>query len=204
MNDFKVGDKVRITSNGYADKEWIGVEGIVEGPGLFPNAGQYKVRLTKTMTTGKPVGYVANLGRNLELVETPFTFKDIQEGDTIRRTHVHKDGAKDTREGVAAIKGAYYWATADGSFILAYDSDNEGVTLELLNRPEPEPVKEVWEDAKVLTRQYAEFPKDTFVREDDGSWTIHYGQGDGTFKIEASENLNGYFEDAEVKVLAKS
>ena len=218
---FNAGDKVRVKDSGYTDKPWIGVEGIVQGPGLFPESGQYEVKLTDPKNTGRAVGDVANLGGNLELIEAAkpalnvgdkvgvdmdnpdftwhgtegivlevrsphsarvevtkvgpnhtstygkplkvgdvhtltaltvipsFTFKDIQVGDTIRRTQTFKSGATEVREGTVEKKASWYVSTDADSYILAYDTDGTNdTTLELLNRPEPEPVKAVWEDAK--------------------------------------------------------
>lgn len=209
LKGFTVGDKVR-----YKGGLWQNLEGVVSAI----NGYWIDVRVTKlpdnpspwsSLTVGKTLTEVAG-GKgidpgSLEKIETPFTFKDIQVGDTIRRTATYK-GATEVREGVVGTKGSYYFANEQGNYILAYDTDGTAsitdVTLELLNRPEPEPVKEAWEDAKVLTRQYDDFPKDTFVREEDGSWTIHYGKGTATFKVTASENLADYLEDAKVTVLA--
>jgi len=166
---FKAGDKVRVLSTGYTDKAWIGVEGIVQGHGLYAN--QYKIKLTDPKATGLAVGYLANLGGKLELVEPSFTFADIQVGDTIRRTQTFKSGATEVREGTVGHKASWY--AEDGSdYILAYDTDDKPeVTLELLNRPEPEPVKEVWEDAKV---------GDVFKRVNkNGKWSYFIHTGDG-------------------------
>lgn len=80
--------------------------------------------------------------RRLKLVEAPkpFTFKDIQVGDTIRRTLTRKSGAKEVREGTVSQVASWY--AEDEGYLLAYDTDTaeaEDVTLELLNRPEPKP-----------------------------------------------------------------
>lgn len=142
VTQFKAGDKVRITnSTGTTISSWIGVEGIVKGNGLYYT--HTTLELTTSPNESFPVGSKANISTaKLELIEEPsFTFKDIQKGDTIRRTRTFKDGATEAREGVVSSKGSYYWATEDGNYILAYDTDdkNEQVALELVSRPEPEP-----------------------------------------------------------------
>jgi hypothetical protein len=140
VTKFNKGDKVRFTDK--SNEAWYGVEGIVEkvGSGFYASN---TVILTKAATgwaSNYTVGSEARLpDQSLELVEDTFTFTDIQVGDTIRRTQKHGE-ATDTREGVVGRIGGWYAETKDGSFILAYDTDDKPeVTLELLNRPEPEP-----------------------------------------------------------------
>lgn len=171
MTKFNKGDKVRVTDTGYTDKQWIGIEGIVQGPGRFDS--QYEVKLTTSPNPRFPVGYLANLGGSLELVEPPFGFKDIQVGDTIRRTQKHSEGATEVREGT--VSRVSWYAEAKG-YILAYDTDTAGkenVTLELLNRPEPEPVKARWETAQKgdwLITEGKNGVKRVHTKKKDGDW----------------------------------
>jgi hypothetical protein len=142
VTKFNKGDKVRF--NDKSNTAWFGVEGIVERP-ASGTYGSNTVILTKAATgwaSNYTVGSEARLGDyNLELVEPEFSFKDIQVGDTIRRTRKHEGGATEVREGVAGKKGSWYWATKDDQYILAYEDDdrNAAATIELLSRPEPEP-----------------------------------------------------------------
>ena len=176
VTKFNKGDKVRFSDK--SNTAWFGVEGIVEVPG---SGYSNKLRLT-TAATGWAshftVGSEARISdQYLELVEDTFTFKDIQKGDTIRRTRKHKGGATEVREGVVGKKGSWYWATEDDQYILAYETDTatnkEGVTLELVNRPEPEPTKEEWETAKPgdrLVVKNKEGVTRILTKQADGEW----------------------------------
>ena len=157
LKGLAVGDKVR-----YNGTLWNNLEGTVSAINgsyidvlvtkLHDNAFPHtSLEVGKTLTEtcgGKGVS-----PSSLEKIEPPFTFADIQVGDTIRRTATYK-GATEVREGVVGIKGSYYFANEQGNYILAYDTDGTSsitdVTLELLNRPEP--VKEAWETAKAGDR----------------------------------------------------
>ena len=145
---FKVGDKVRYPESG-SNADWYGVEGEITETGIGWQKQNYQLKVTK----GK--GYAAKEGEtvilkesNLELVPS-FTFEDIQEGDTIRRTVKRSSGATEVREGVAKEKGGYYWEDGTG-YILAYAKvhESDDVTYELLERPEPKPEPKLWDDAK--------------------------------------------------------
>lgn len=113
----------------------------------------------------------------------PFTFEDIQVGDTIRRTHNFKDGCVEVREGTVGNKKNWYVSNESGTYILAYDHDTkaEDTTLELLDRPEPEPepVKAVWEDAKpgdVFKRVNRSGGISFLLKEEEG-WKFMYENG---------------------------
>lgn len=107
----------------------------------------------------------------------PFSFKDIQAGDTIRRTKTYKNGTIYMMEGVASYKGSYYWSDKSSYNTLAFEEDDSAkdITLELVNRPEPEPKKtELWEDRKVGD-QLALYNKDgglnrVFTKRSDDRW----------------------------------
>jgi len=141
VTKFNKGDKVRFIDK--SNTAWFGVEAIVEQPGGSHSSNI--LRLTKAATgwaSHFTVGSEARISNQyLELVEDTFTFKDIQKGDTIRRTLLNKGGSTEVREGVVGHKGSWYWATKDNQYILAYadDDTNKAVTLELVDRPEPEP-----------------------------------------------------------------
>jgi hypothetical protein len=115
--------------------------------------------------------------------EKKLTFEDIQKGDKIRRTETYKSGAKEVREGTVAHKGSWY--AEDENLMLAYDSDTgkATVTLELLERPEP--VKEVWEDAKagdVFKRVERDNTQSTVTRLEDG-WLVTYAHGQNRVSV---------------------
>lgn len=142
------GDLVTITGYSTTDTTWEGRTGeaydVTEGMASvkFTNGGYY--------AAGRfPQQFLVPAK-----ADEPFTFADIQVGDTIRRTQTFKGGATEVREGTVTRTGSGYATTSDFSYILAYagDTAKEEVTLELLNRPEPEPVKEVWELAKTGDR----------------------------------------------------
>ena len=142
---FKAGDRVRYKDNS-AYHDWHGWEGTVQ----HCNGTTTKAFTTKTAKYAPHGSEVRLTHTNLELIEPAFTFADIQVGDKIRRTKVYADGATEVREGVAGYKGSYYWANFGKNFILAYDPEHEaleGVTYELLERPEP-PAPKLWENRK--------------------------------------------------------
>lgn len=146
---FKVGDKVRYPESG-SNSAWVGTEGEVTGTGKGWHGLNYEVKVTKAGGYQNKEGEtVILMESNLELVPS-FTFEDIQEGDTIRRTVKRSSGATEVREGVVKGKGGYYWEDGTG-YILAYAKTYEGgdVTYELLERPEPKPEPKLWDDAKV-------------------------------------------------------
>ncbi len=140
-------------------------------------------------------------------VTTIISYEDIREGDTIKRTRTYLSGATDTREGVAAHEGDYYWADKDDAFILAYsgDSHNEDTTLELVNRPEPEPAKP-WENAvpgTVLLRHDGEkspesAKPDHVYKLANGDWLLTYGGAtDKSFTFK-DENACVYLSDYKI------
>lgn len=168
-NTFKVGDKVE----------------------FIENYGNYKKGDTVTVTLIRQRLISANgykgstecFDYRLKLVPPEFTYEDIQKGDTIRRTQTYLSGAKDVREGVAVRQGSYYWADAGRGFILAFDEDTdwEGVTLELLNRPTPPEPKKPWEDAKPGTVLRRTTPTvngtSLLILQENGEWLIRYSNG---------------------------
>lgn len=180
---FNVGDKVRIHNRGSSDKSWHGTEGEVEGlPDGNPWGGKnYRVKLTKATAPHIPDGYVASLSPgNLELIPEPkpFGFEDIQKGDTVKRTYKQPDGTVMTREGVVSTINPLHRAVSQSGTTLAFSSDtgDKKVTLELLNRPEPEPVKEpeLWENRKAGDKIISYRTDGTlnriFTKKDTGDW----------------------------------
>lgn len=180
--EFSIGDKVRVKGERYTDAAWIGVEGIIEG---MPTgqSGNAKVKLTTATKPGgwnpQDVGYVARINLSaLELVEEPkpFTYADIQAGDTIKRTRTHKSGTVETREGtvVKQSSGEDYWH--DGGTILAYKSDDSmgEVTYELVNRPEPEPEPKLTDGTvkgdQIVVKNSAGHTK-VYTRQENDRWT---------------------------------
>lgn len=152
MTNFKVGDRV-IVDLDTPHSEWHKAEGVVVETRNSPHCAKVQI------TEGFGADSEARTLYNLTLL--PFTYGDIQQGDKIRRTKVYSSGAKDIREGVVGKQGSYYWADENGNFIIAYDSEPEGTTLELLERPEP-PKPELWENRKVGDQLITYKP--------DGSW----------------------------------
>ena len=171
---FKVGDKVAVDMD-EPDYTWHATEGIVLEVRGTNSARVEVTKVGPNHTSGR--GYTSlKVGDVHTLcaltVIPPFTFADIQVGDTIRRTATF-NGATEVREGVVGSKGSYYWANEQGNYILAYNTDGkEGVTLELLNRPEPEPVKADWELAKTGDRLVVEGKETTRIltKQADGLW----------------------------------
>lgn len=156
--ELKVGDKVRVIDDGFTDKDWIGVEGVVielkNATGGWPYNN--KVQLTKP-PVGLEVGYIASLrGHNCEVIDSfprPITFAEIQKGDTIRRTLTKDNGSKVIKEGVVVDTSMHIIYDSNCETYLASHTDDghSSVTLELLARPEPEPVKEpeIWENRAI-------------------------------------------------------
>lgn len=177
--EFRIGDKVRVTKGAWTDPEWIGVEGIIEELPASAGSVVHKVKLT-TSPKGKesrwPVGYIARLG-NFELVEEPkpFTYADIQVGDTIKRTRTYKSGTVEVREGTVTAKESDYFA--DGVTVLAYESDDskDTVTLELVSRPEPvKPEPELTDGTvkgdQIVIRNITGTVK-VYTKQENGKWT---------------------------------
>lgn len=188
-NDFKVGDKV---------------EYLQDHDG-FKQGTQAKVIETGSLVTVVHADGADNmlLAHRLRLVvDAPeFSYKDIREGDTIRRTKTYLSGATDTREGVAGHRGSYYWAEAGNSFILAYESDvPANVTLELVNRPEaPKPWEGAVPGTVLLRHNFPEGPEtecpDHVIKLANGDWRLVYGSGVKSFTFgdrNAVHYLQGY------------
>lgn len=179
VTKFKVGDKVEVFQNGLTAPAWVGVQGIVKEVLSYG----YRVELTDVAKTGERAGYRARLnGDNLKLVEEPkpFTFKDIQVGDTIRRTLTRKSGAKEVREGTVSRFGSYF--AEDNGYILAYDTDdaNHGTTLELVNRPEPKPtLLENTKKGDTLVIAFNNGVTKVYTKGKKGSWTTLVLTGNG-------------------------
>lgn len=185
VTEYKAGDQVRYDSKGsYPNLD--GLEGrVIEG-----NKSYTQFRTTKsngTYDVGTHLSVHTIRCTLLEPAQKPFTFEDIQVGDTIRRTRIHAAGSKEVREGVANYKGAYYWA--DGitkGFILAYggEPESDGVTYELLERPEPphwtesKPVGSIGIGGKVYMK--------TVTKVEGDKWHVLYH--DGTQNYFASSN----------------
>lgn len=172
-HEHKVGD--RVTVKGWEDTEnpsWEGRTGTVYDAD-HQDAVCVKFDDDKHPNRG---GWEA---KYLVPAEKPFGFEDIQEGDTIRRTKVYKSGALEVREGTVGKRGDYYWADETGHFILAYDAESEtgeGVTYELLERPEPPKEPEIWEDRKPGDKLVSYFKHDgklerIFTKQEDGEWS---------------------------------
>lgn len=207
---FKAGD--RVTVKGYPSNSWDGRTGVIDyvsyGEAIidFEDDKQFK-------SGGFAFKYLVPAEK-----PKPFTFADIQVGDTIRRTQTLKGGAKEVREGVVGWKKSWYVATADDTYILAYDTDDtlkvKDVTLELLNRPEPELVKEAWETAqkgdrlvvkgqtgatRILTKQKSG-SWETLVIPADGVSHIGFTRSDAEVKAQlATKSFNGVGEPKFIK-----
>lgn len=147
--ELKVGDKVVVD----ADKPkgtWHNTEGIITE---LLYARTHRIKVTKA---GPHNADFVGLGKeytlsNLTLLPE-FTFKDIQVGDTVRRTRKYEDGSTEVYEGVITKKTTYYAENDNLTVAFSSDSEDGGVTLELVNRPEPEPEPEPWETAKAGDR----------------------------------------------------
>lgn len=209
MTKFNKGDKVRF--NDKSNTAWYGVEGIVENNNNTYNNNTLRLTIAPTgWASNYKVGDEARISDHyLELVETPFTFKDIQKGDTIRRTATYK-GATEVREGVVGSKGSYYWAAEQGNYILAYDTDDapKDVTLELLNRPEPEPtLLEGTKTGDQLVLTLHNGVSKVYTKKADGDWsTLVFKNGDYShigFTWE-QDNLERQVESAKSHKLIKA
>jgi hypothetical protein len=75
-----------------------------------------------------------------EFKDKPFTYADIQDGDTIRRTESWESGSVRVYEGVVTKADNFRAFTREG-FLVGYHQDDENpyMTLELVNRPETKP-----------------------------------------------------------------
>ena len=167
MTDFKVGDRV-IVDLDTPESAWHKAEGVVVETRNSPHCAKVQI------TEGFGADSEARTLYNLTLL--PFTYEDIQQGDKIRRTKVYADRSTEVREGVAGFKGSYYWANFGENYILAYDTDHEaleGVTYELLERPEP-PAPKLWENRKpgdkITTYKAGGTLDRIFTKRDDGRW----------------------------------
>lgn len=169
MTDFKVGDRV-IVDLDTPHSAWHKAEGVVTETRNSPHCAQVKI------TKGFGADGIERTLYNLTLL--PFTYEDIQKGDRIRRTKVYKSGATEVREGVAAKKAEPqgFWADEHNQFILAYDAKSEapeGITYELLERPEP-PAPKLWENRKpgdqLITYEEDGSVDRIFTKRADGRW----------------------------------
>lgn len=141
MTDFKVGDKVRYVGNKENrsfDPDWIGLEGEINEVSdwglsmIITNTFNIRNVPYKTGREVYPKAY------NLELI-TEFKYADIQKGDKIKRTVSRGDGTEIVTTGVAdRIYRDYQWVSSSG-YSIAFESDDSdsGITLELIERPEP-------------------------------------------------------------------
>lgn len=205
---FKVGDKVAVDMD-EPDYTWHGTEGIVKEVRGTRSA---RVEVTKVGTNhknllGKPLK-VGDVHTLTALTVIPsFTFADIQVGDTIRRTQTFTGGATEVREGKVDHVKSWYVSAEGDNFIMAYDTDDKPeVTLELLNRPEPEPVKADWELAKTGDRLVVKNGKGitrVLTKQVDGLWDClvirSYGSGTGITRpddeVKGQLNNSAFSED---------
>ena len=135
----QVGDKVRVATSG--NSSW---DGIAEGIITERREKTNKVALTKAPKDFfYKVGDIANLmTAHLVVIDNfprPITFKEIQKGDTLRRTLIKDNGSKLVKEGVVAELDSHNAHDENFYTTLAGDLDDAdpSVTLELLARPEP-------------------------------------------------------------------
>lgn len=170
---FKAGDRVRY-KDGARNREWHGWEGVVNwSQGSTTNAKTHKGSIP-----GKEVNLTTD---NLELIEKPFTYDDIQVGDKIRRTLTRESGTTEVREGVVTKMGKCgELALDDGvptssSYILAYatDTHKETVVLELLDRPKPKHWTETKPVGSVGVILDGQFTK-TITKVNEGEWRVYY------------------------------
>lgn len=174
---FKVGDKVRYTNT----KEFPKLEGweaeVVETH--LTSKGTTRVKTLKN--PGNAMGtYVGKTGcyysRNLELIEQPYTFADIQVGDKIRRTLTRKNGSTHVSEGVVVSTDALSASDSEG-YKLAYGSDGNPfkgtVVLELLDRPKPKHWTETKPIGSVGVILDGQFTK-TITKVNEGEWRVYY------------------------------
>lgn len=182
VTDFNVGDKVEFTTT-YRSHDNRSVA-VGDTATVQDNGSGYAGDLVGVlMTSGKSEDdTLLAYPWRLKQVEDKqaLTFGDIQVGDHIRRIFTFADGATDTREGVVSRHGSYYVET-EAQFILAYNTDDKPeVILELLDRPEP--VKEVWEDAKVgdVFKRVNNGGEVGYVTRREGDWLAVYCNGDNS------------------------
>ena len=172
--ELQEGDKVRVATSGNPD--W---DGIAEGIITERREKSNKVKLTKAPNDFYyKVGDIANLKTDhlvvIDNFPRPITFKEIQKGDTIRRTLVKDNGSKVIREAVAENFSTYsVYDTGHETSVANHDDDtNQTVTLELLARPVKEP--EIWENRKVgdqisVDRNSSSHTR-IFTKVDDDKW----------------------------------
>lgn len=129
-----------------------------------------------------------------------FTFKDIQEGDRIRRTYTYISGAAVSREGVVTDVDANRAQDTKTLLTLAFVSDdsNENVTLELVNRPEPVKEPKLWEDRaigdKIIRKEATQLT--VFTKTDEDEWESLY-LTNGTSK----SHTGGEFSDYDLAII---
>ena len=173
MTNFKVGDRVVVDLD-TPESSWHKAEGVVVETRNSPHYAQVKI------TKGFGADGIERTLYNLTLL--PFSYEDIQKGDKIRRTKVYSSGAKDIREGVVGKQGSYYWADENGNFIIAYDSEPEGTTLELLERPDP-PATKLWENRKpgdqIIIYEGGKVDR-IFTKREGGNWNTFNVHNDAT------------------------
>ena len=106
----------------------------------------------------------------------PFTFADIQVGDKIRRTETWDTGSVRVFEGVVTDLNDVRAYTKEHLLVGYYqDGDDRHTVLELLERPEPPKVPELWEDREPGDKLVSYFKNDgnverIFTKRDDGQW----------------------------------
>lgn len=204
----KVGD--RVTVKGYSTdpySPWEGRTGTITK--LGPLGGAATVDFS---ADGK--GYTKG-GFNLKYLvlaeaEKTFGFSDIQKGDNIRRTRTHKSGATEVTEGVAEYKGSYYWDTEEGvSLAFNGDTDDDQVTIELLERPEP-PKSKVTEN-RVAGDQIILWAKENgkinriFTKLGNGNWStvnIHTDGSGGVGFVRTNDGVEAFLSEDNHKLVA--
>jgi hypothetical protein len=183
---------VRYKSGTNAHSDWYGWEGVVN----WSNSGTTNADTTAS-TKYRGVGSQVHLTtENLELIEPPFTFADIQVGDKIRRTLTRETGTTEVREGtvVELKRGFATDAISTGqpgsSYILAYDSDGDPakpqVVLELLDRPKPKHWTETKPVGSVAIFLDGIFTK-TLKKTSEQGWNVLYAEDGYAYKASNDE-----------------
>lgn len=136
---YKTGDRIEFVDyhDGKAVKGDTAVVTANEAPLDGWGGLAVKYKLDKNGVTGECFVHRVKLAPE-------FTFKDIETGDTIRRTMKYTDGTVITREGVVEILGHNRAGSKAGiafskdGVALGYSTDagESNITLELINRPE--------------------------------------------------------------------
>lgn len=176
---FKVGDKVTVDAS-YEPHTKPGNYVFAERPAEISNVRGSSHSLKFTDEGKAPHLMSGTFGKQYIKAlpeEKPFTFADIQKGDTIRRTETWETGTVRVYEGVVTDVNSSSAYTAEGLPVgHCRDKDNKHLTLELVNRPEPEP--KLWEKAEVgdsIIREKSHgHPVTIFTKKAEDLWTSIY------------------------------